>query len=251
MCLRLMSCAAPALLCIKLSSFRLLRASRFFRVQCASCCFSSSPWLVPTTSSRTRGTPGCNSALPPHQCCLAPQWRRQVTVEHHGLGNGRGREGSDTVHALATKKIKVFADFLCWHDASTMSKTGVNGNDACQLGQPYSVMLHGSDSLVISDGTNRRVQVCSLASPGTACTTGGGVDGRGSDSGQLDNPRKTTVDSNGDFVIADGGNNQVQLCSSSGVCSTVVETGTSLDEPWLSPSKIQEITSSPTTATIA
>ena len=45
-------------------------------------------------------------------------------------------------------------------------------------------------------------------------------------------PEKTTVDSNGDFVIADGGNNRVQLCSSSGVCSTVVETGTSLDEPW-------------------
>ena len=76
-------------------------------------------------------------------------------------------------------------------------------------------------------GNNHRVQVCSLASPGSACTT--------VSEGEMKSHREAIVVGDGDHLIADRDNHRVRLCSS-GVCSTVAGTsainGRWLNYPW-------------------
>ena len=102
---------------------------------------------------------------------------------------------------------------------NTCPRTGGSGNGDTQLFVPLSVELHGDDDLVIADAGNNRVQVCSLSSPGSPCTTLGG---------DLVTPQGATVDGDGNHVIADSGNMRVQLCSSSNLtsCTTVFDKNT-------------------------
>ena len=98
---------------------------------------------------------------------------------------------------------------------NTCPRTGGWGNGDTELFLPVSVELHGDDDLLIADNGNNRVQVCSLARPGSPCTTVGG---------DLFQPQGATVDGDGNYVIADA-NQRVQLCSSSNLtsCTTVFD----------------------------
>ena len=88
-------------------------------------------------------------------------------------------------------------------------RKGAAGSSATELQSPSSVSLHGSVDLVIADASNNRVQVCSLASPGTPCTTVGGLDGYGQGSGQVAYPRDVAVDGDGNYVIVDRDNHRL------------------------------------------
>ena len=104
--------------------------------------------------------------------------------------------------------------------------TGTAGAGPSELNNPVAVTLHGSDDLVISDRFNTRVQVCSLASPGSNCTTV--VDGAHAPTGAL-------VDGGGNYVFVEHGSHRVRLCQRGNLaCVTVAggsPSGSGLKQP--------------------
>ena len=101
------------------------------------------------------------------------------------------------------------------------------GSGSNELNQPNRVEVDSNGDLLIADTGNDRVQVCSRASPGASCITVGGVNGSGSGAQQLLGPGGATVDSDGNYLIADTDNHRVQRCSPVDPfpCSTVAGTG--------------------------
>jgi uncharacterized protein (TIGR03437 family) len=98
---------------------------------------------------------------------------------------------------------------------------------AAQLNRPYSVALDPSGNLYIADFLNNRVRQVTKAGAGTISTLAGSGffsysgDGGTATSAQLNGPRAVTVDSAGNFYVADTANSVVRKVTSGGVISSI------------------------------
>jgi sugar lactone lactonase YvrE len=100
---------------------------------------------------------------------------------------------------------------------------------AAQLNNPYGVLATPAGELYIADTSNHRIR--KVDSEGNISTFAGtGVPGFGGDAGlatsaQLNNPRAVALDSDGNVLIADSGNNRIRRVTPGGVILTVVGNG--------------------------
>ena len=130
----------------------------------------------------------CRSALPCLLVRRVPQSRAQVRANARAdvespKNNQRPHDVSIGLLLCAIVLPHLF-----------FSSTGVAGDGATQLYGTASVELHGEDSLVIADHNSHTVQVCSLSSTGSPCTTV---------ASGLRFSTAATVDSDGNYVVAD------------------------------------------------
>jgi hypothetical protein len=105
--------------------------------------------------------------------------------------------------------------------STTIGVTGVSGDDNGHFDRPCQVVIDGSDRLYVTDVNNARVQRCTYAG-GWTCTTFHGTGSEGSGPDELDFVFGLGIDGSGNIYIADGGNNRVKRCDSSGSCTTLV-----------------------------
>ena len=102
-------------------------------------------------------------------------------------------------------------------------ENAVNG----QLDRPYSVALDPSGNLYIADFLNNRVRKVTKAGAGTISTVAGSGffsysgDGGPAARAQLNGPRAVTMDTAGNFYIADTANSVVRKVTSTGAISTI------------------------------
>ncbi len=99
-----------------------------------------------------------------------------------------------------------------------------------ELSNPYGVTTDGVGNIYIADYENNRIRM--LDTSGVITTVAGnGTGGFSGDGGpataaELNNPVGIAVDSNGDFYIADQGNQRIREVNKSGVISTLTGNGT-------------------------
>jgi len=100
-----------------------------------------------------------------------------------------------------------------WAPGASMGVTVAGGNGygtgANQFKNPFSLYVDNAGNIYVSDRTNNRIQKWA---PGASSgvTVAAGINGSGSDSSQLNDPRGLFVDSYGRVYISDYFNNRIQ-----------------------------------------
>jgi len=100
-----------------------------------------------------------------------------------------------------------------WAPGGTMGVTVAGGNGygplANQFKNPFSLFVDNSGNVYVSDRTNNRIQKWAPGAT-SGVTVAAGINGSGSDSSQLNDPRGLYVDSYGRMYISDYFNNRIQ-----------------------------------------
>ena len=140
---------------------------------------------------------GCNCAPPLLQIRSARRWRAQVLwtsrLQCSVFPNYPKKMDFSVFFSFEQRKRKLPPKPVQVRNFSQNSDTPelrthfqspqvLLATDSTQLDNPASLELHGSDDMVIADRNNHRVQVCSLALPGSPCTTVAGWEGQGAGS---------------------------------------------------------------------
>ena len=99
---------------------------------------------------------------------------------------------------------------------------GSNGYAKGQINQVYGIAVDLSGNYVIADTFNNRIQIVSPSGQWVGFIGSLGLDASGnpisgSGSCQFNTPRAVAIDLSGNYVIADSGNNRIQVISPSGV----------------------------------
>jgi len=113
-------------------------------------------------------------------------------------------------------------------------QAGISGNGEGQFNDPITVAVDSADNIIVADSKNHRIQVFNSAGVflfmfGWDVTVGGGIGleictftdtckfgTQGSGNGQFNNPEGVAVDSSDNIVVADTGNNRIQVFNSTG-----------------------------------
>ena len=115
----------------------------------------------------------------------------------------------------------------------TAGSTGDTGQATnAELNGPSGVAVDGQGNLFIGDSLNNRVREVNLSTGIITTVAGNGIQGSSGDSGpatsaELNNPRRLTVDAQGNLFIDDSDNNRIREVNlSTGVITTVAGNGT-------------------------
>lgn len=128
---------------------------------------------------------------------------------------------------VCIRKISPNNDVTVLAGGATTGNVNAQGT-AARFSQPNGIAVDSSDNLYVADSNNHRIR--KVTPDGTVTTFAGSTNGSANGVGtaaQFSNPDDIAIDSNGDFYVADRGNNQIRKITASGTVTTLAGSTTS------------------------
>ena len=154
-------------------------------------------------------------------CDVSDLSNNNVTCQAFGTqGSGLGQFNGPVDVAVDGAGKVVVADLgnhriqIC--DVSVLTNVtcqafGSQGSGLGQFNGPFGVAVDAAGDIVVADLGNDRIQICEVSDLSNDNVTCQAFGSQGSDPGQFDQPSRVAVDGAGNIVVADAGNNRIEV----------------------------------------
>ena len=119
--------------------------------------------------------------------------------------------GDIVVADLGNNRIQICDVSDLSNDNVTCQAFGSQGGGLGQFNGPFGVAVDAAGRIVVADLGNHRLQICDVSDLSNDNVTCQAFGSQGSGLGQFDQPARVAVDGAGNIVVADAGNNRIEV----------------------------------------